>query len=71
MARMRVRIAGRFSVDDIVTRHLPATSLEPLRRDGYDVDHITIRHLLTHTAGIYDYATDPHFQTLVLGMPNH
>ena len=71
MASMRVRIAGRLSVDDIVTRHLPATSLEPLRRDGYDVDHITIRHLLTHTAGIYDYATDPHFQTLVLGMPNH
>jgi D-alanyl-D-alanine carboxypeptidase len=70
-AILRLMEDGRLSVDDVITRHLPATSLAPLRRDGYDVDHITIRHLLTHTAGIYDYAMDSHFAPIVFAVPNH
>ena len=31
---------------------------ELLRRGGYDTDAITLRHLLTHTSGIYDFAAD-------------
>ena len=70
-AILRLMEEGRLSVDDLITRHLPAASLAPLRRDGYDVDHITIRHLLTHTAGIYDYAMDSHFAPIVMGVPTH
>lgn len=46
---------GRFSLDDPITRFLPEGSI---RWRG-----ITIRHLLTHTSGISDYADsalDPH-----------
>jgi CubicO group peptidase (beta-lactamase class C family) len=31
-------------------------------------DHITIRHLLTHTAGLYDYAMDPH-RPIIFAIP--
>lgn len=70
-AILRLMEEGRLSLDDPMTRHLPAEALAPLRRDGYDVDHITLRHLLTHTAGIYDYAMDEHFVYIVTHDPLH
>jgi len=46
----------RLGLDDPIARHLPADFVELLRGDGYRPEDITIRHLLTHTAGLYDYA---------------
>jgi D-alanyl-D-alanine carboxypeptidase len=37
--------------------------------DGYDPSAITVRHLLHHTGGLYDYATDGDYQTAVLSDP--
>ena len=41
---------GVLSLDDPVSRYLPG-----LLRDG---DHVTVRQLLDHTAGLYDYTLD-------------
>ena len=43
--------AGRLRLDDPVSRHVPG-----LLRDG---DRVTVRDLLAHTAGLYDYTQDP------------
>jgi len=70
-AILRLMEQGRLSLDDPITRHLAAEEIIPLRRDGYDVERITVRHLLHHTAGLYDYATDPRFVAIVTTTPTH
>ena len=45
---------GKLSVDDLVTKHLAGTPA------GWS--NITLRHLLTHTAGIKNYTGQPGFE---------
>src|SRR5690606_22774310 len=45
---------GRLSLDDTVEEHLPGV----MRGSGHDGSAITIRDLLRHTSGIYDYNND-------------
>ncbi|HAD80299.1 MAG TPA: serine hydrolase, partial [Flavobacteriaceae bacterium] len=33
-----------------------------LEKDGYDLNTITIKHLLSHTSGIQDYVDDAYFE---------
>ncbi|OIJ85020.1 serine hydrolase [Streptomyces monashensis] len=49
---------GRLSLDDTVERWLPGM----VRGHGNDGSRITVRDLLQHTIGIYDYITDPGVQ---------
>lgn len=42
-----------------------------LRADGYDIDAITTRHLLSHSAGLYSHAEDPRYAPLVFADPGH
>jgi D-alanyl-D-alanine carboxypeptidase len=62
---------GKLGFDDQITKHLPGEYVELLRKDGYAVDTITIRHLLTHTSGIHDYATDQKYLLAVQSDPMH
>ena len=48
---LKLADAGALRLDDPVSRHVPG-----LLRDG---DRVTIRDLLDHTAGLYDYTQDP------------
>ena len=68
---LRLFEEGRLRLDDPIARHLPAEYVQLLRGDGYAVDSITVRHLLTHTSGIHDYATDERYFAAVLGDPMH
>jgi D-alanyl-D-alanine carboxypeptidase len=68
-AVLRLFEEGRLGLDDPIARDLPAEYVAPLRQDGYAVDGITIRHLLTHTSGIFDYATDQRYFAAVFGAP--
>lgn len=70
-AILRLIEDGRLTIDDVAARYLAPRSIASLTRDGYDVEHITIRHLLNHTSGIYDYAMDAHFAPIILGQPAH
>lgn len=70
-AILRLMEMGKLSLSDPITRHIPAEDLASLRRDGYDLDRITIAHLLSHTGGVYDYAMDPHFAPIIFRDPTH
>ncbi|HEY0116993.1 MAG TPA: serine hydrolase domain-containing protein, partial [Allosphingosinicella sp.] len=37
-----------------------------LRADGYATDRITVRHLLSHSGGLYDHGGDPRYIEAVL-----
>lgn len=40
-----------------------------LRSDGYDTDAITLMHLLSHTAGLFDHAQSPNFINGIIEAP--
>jgi D-alanyl-D-alanine carboxypeptidase len=50
---MRLVAQGKLGLDDTVSRYLPG-----LLPDG---QRITVRELLSHTSGLYDFANDPRF----------
>ncbi|HEU4386284.1 MAG TPA: serine hydrolase domain-containing protein [Blastocatellia bacterium] len=70
-AVLRLHEEGKLRVDDPVARYLPREYVEPLDAGGYSTKQITLRHLLTHASGIYDYAMDQNFHQAVRGDPKH
>ncbi|MFH8366149.1 serine hydrolase domain-containing protein [Streptomyces sp. NPDC018031] len=73
----------RLGLDDPVERYLPGLVRAPGRADdgdggargdgGHDGRAITIRQLLAHTSGLYDYTRDPELARRVFGtgFPEH
>ncbi|MFD8236840.1 serine hydrolase domain-containing protein [Streptomyces sp. NPDC059696] len=55
---LQLEAEGRLSLDDTVEKWLPGA----VRGNGHDGRRITLRHLLNHTSGIFDYLADPGFQ---------
>ena len=66
-ATLRLVEQGRLSLDRTVAELLQGPYDELLRSGGYDTDAITLRHLLTHTSGIYDFAADAYGDELTDG----
>jgi D-alanyl-D-alanine carboxypeptidase len=62
---------GRLELDDPISEHLPAEYVDLLTSDGYDTGQITVRHLLTHTGGLYDYADREIYPAKLLADPTH
>ncbi|GGS45430.1 serine hydrolase domain-containing protein [Streptomyces cinerochromogenes] len=54
---LQLEAEGRLSLDDKVDRWLPGV----VRGHGHDGRRITVRQLLNHTSGIYDYTSDAGF----------
>jgi D-alanyl-D-alanine carboxypeptidase len=52
-----------------VQRHVGADLLDLLRRGGYDPGRITVRHLLHHTSGLFDYGMSDAYQAAVMAAP--
>lgn len=42
-----------------------------LRGDGYNTDAITLKHVLSHTAGLYDHGQSQHYIAAILADPQH
>jgi D-alanyl-D-alanine carboxypeptidase len=55
-AILRLVEQGRIGLDSAAARYSTTASVAALRRGGYDPATITIRHLLNHTSGLFDYA---------------
>ncbi len=55
-AILRLWEEGKLSLDDPISKYISETHTEILKRGGYDPDKIKIRHLLSHTSGLFDYA---------------
>ncbi|MER6916840.1 serine hydrolase domain-containing protein [Streptomyces sp. NPDC000594] len=52
---LQMEAEGRLKLDDTVEKHLPGL----VRGNGNDGAKITVRQLLNHTSGLYDYLNDP------------
>ncbi|MFF9805970.1 serine hydrolase domain-containing protein [Streptomyces coeruleorubidus] len=55
---LQLEAEGRLSLDDTVEKWLPGV----VRGNGHDGREVTLRQLLNHTSGIFDYLADPGFQ---------
>lgn len=67
---------GRLGFDDLLSRHLPPEHLDLVPRihviDGVSSgERLTLRHLLTHQAGLFDYAACAQFFGAIAGDPAH
>ncbi|MGW2859729.1 serine hydrolase domain-containing protein [Streptomyces sp. NPDC001205] len=60
---LQLEAEGRLSLDDTVDHWLPGV----VRGHGNDGRSITLRQLLNHTSGIFDYTRDPGFRNLLFG----
>ena len=69
-AALRLYEEGKLKLDAPIASLLSKESIETLRSGSYDPNVITVRHLLTHTGGIFDYAMSPEYQETVFSTPN-
>ncbi|MEU2154342.1 serine hydrolase domain-containing protein [Streptomyces sp. NPDC019396] len=60
---LQLEAEGRLSLDDTVERWLPGL----VRGNGNDGRSITLRQLLNHTSGLYNYTEDPGFVAKTFG----
>ncbi|MGW2647642.1 serine hydrolase domain-containing protein [Streptomyces sp. NPDC001393] len=58
---LQLEAEGRLSLDDTVEKWLPGV----VHGHGHDGRHITVRQLLNHTSGIFDYTGDADFDRAV------
>jgi len=70
-AVLRLWEEGKLDLDDSIAARLGAEHIEMLRGDGYDTEAITVRHLLTHTSGIFDHTVPSVYVESILADPQH
>ena len=56
-AVLRLAELGKLGLDDAIAAHLPNAFITTLEKGGYDPQAITVRHLLTHTAGLREHVS--------------
>lgn len=61
-AVLRLQEKGTLNIEDPIDKHLSAKTISLFQRDGYQLDQIKIKHLLSHTSGIDDYVNDDYFK---------
>jgi D-alanyl-D-alanine carboxypeptidase len=57
-AVLRLAEQGKLALDDAIAAHLPDAFVATLEKGGYDPRAITVRHLLTHTAGLREHVSE-------------
>ncbi len=70
-AILRLVEDGRLDLDDPIAEHLPVDVVELLDGDGYDTGAMTIRHLLTHTSGLFDHSETDAYTEAIVADPQH
>jgi D-alanyl-D-alanine carboxypeptidase len=70
-AILRLVEQRRVALDRPIARYLGPESLAILRSGGYDPERITVRHLLLHTSGLFDYATTRAYDAVNTTDPGH
>ncbi|MFN2500065.1 MAG: serine hydrolase domain-containing protein [Pyrinomonadaceae bacterium] len=70
-AILRLHEDGKIKLDDPINRYLPNEYNSVLDAGGYPPSVITVRQLLTHTNGIFDYARAPQFFETIMSDPKH
>lgn len=68
---LRLAEEGKLELVDPIAEHLSPALVETLLEDGYDPEAITVRHLLTHTAGVFDHSDTPNYIEAITAEPDH
>ena len=68
-AILRLVEQGRLRLDAPIADLLAPETVDALRADRYRPDVITVRQVLVHTSGVYDYGTDPAYRAAVNAEP--
>ena len=66
-AALRLVEDGRLDLEDSIDDLLPVPYLDVLRAGGYRPEAISLRHLLSHTSGIYDFVADAYDPSITGG----
>ncbi len=67
---LKLTEAKKITIDQPIKTLITKKSAKLLETDGYDLNAITVKHLLSHTSGIFDYANDSYFE-FVNAHPTH
>ena len=68
---LRLYEEGKIKVEDPINRYLPNDYNKLLDDGGYPTNVITVRQLLTHTSGIFDYARADQYYEAISANPKH
>lgn len=68
---LRLWEEGLLNLSDPIARFISTEHADILVEGGYDPEQITIRHLLTHTSGLFDHGSSPQFISRILSEPQH
>ena len=61
---------GKIKLNEPIKKLVYKKTKKLLKKTGYDLNKITVKHLLSHTSGITDYVNDDYFK-FVNENPNH
>ncbi|MEU5160821.1 serine hydrolase domain-containing protein [Streptomyces sp. NPDC020875] len=64
---LQLEAEGRLDLDDTVEKWLPGL----VHGQGHDGRKITVRQLLNHTSGVFDYLGDPEFNSVYAAGPGY
>jgi D-alanyl-D-alanine carboxypeptidase len=70
-ALLRLVEEGEVDLDAPIAKYLKRATVRLIREGGYEIDAIDVRHLLTHSSGLYDYYEDKAYLPFVLAHPRH
>ncbi|MBW0143693.1 serine hydrolase domain-containing protein [Sphingomicrobium clamense] len=70
-AALRLVEQGRLDLDAPIADRLDPALTDILEGDGYDPGAMTLRQLLSHSAGLYSHAEDPRYAPAVFADPDH
>ncbi len=68
---LRLAEQGKLSIDDLLAKHLTEEERTLLAGDGYDLNAITLRHVLSHTSGLDEHPADDRFEAAILANPQY
>ena len=68
---LRLWEQGRVDLDAPIGPLLTPALDEIVRADGYDTGRITLRQVMSHSAGFYDHGGDPRYIEAVIANPTH
>lgn len=65
-AILRLWEDGKLELDGPISQWLSSEHSQLLRSDGYDLESITVRHLLNHTSGLFDHSDSSNYLDQIL-----
>lgn len=68
---LRLYEEHKLNLDSSIGAYLSEKTKKMMLDEGYDLDHIKIKNLLSHTSGINDYVQSPEFKNKLQNQPKY